>query len=132
MAIVLNDVKNARIELEAALKLVAAKTGIDFTVGRITYDSTGLRCKIEGVQRGAAGTSKSVPADPYAVALVKNAFLLPGFDATKTYSDTRLGKVKIVGYNGRARAYPFIVQTTAGKKYKFATSSVRNMIAALA
>lgn len=133
MALTIDAVKAARKELEAALKEVAKKTGIDFTVGRITYDSTGMRCKIEGVQRGAAGTSKTAPADPYLVALLQNKWLgLPAsFDQTKYYKDTRLGAVKIVGYNSRARSYPFIVQAkSTGKKYKFASFGVRAMIEA--
>jgi hypothetical protein len=132
MALTVDDVKNARKELELALKEVAKKTGIDFSVGRITYESTGLRCKIEGVVRGAAGTSKTAPADPYLVALIKHAkFYLPAsFDQSKYYKDTRLGAVKIIGLNTRARSYPFIVQAKNGKKYKFASFGIRSMIEA--
>ena len=133
MALTLDDVKNARKELDAALKEVAKKTGIDFTVGRITYDTMGLRCKLEGVQRGAAGTSKAVAADPRLVELLKlkefGVFLLPkNFDHNKTYKDAHLGLVKVVGYNRRAHAYPFIVQSLKNsKKYKFTTVSVQNL-----
>lgn len=135
MALTLDAVKDARKELEIALKEVAKKTGIDFSVGRITYDATGLRCKIEGVQRGAAGTSKTVATDPHLIELLKlkeyGAFLLPkDFDHTKTYKDAHLGLVKVVGYNRRAHAYPFIVQSLkTGKKYKFKTDSVQNLSA---
>lgn len=136
MALTIDDVTNARKELEAALKEVAKKTGIDFTVGRIKYDATGLRCTVEGVQRGAAGTSKTEVANPHLIELLKMksilAFSLPkDFDHTKTYKNARLGLVKVVGYNRRAHAYPFIVQSLKdSKKYKFAAVSVRGMLEA--
>jgi hypothetical protein len=136
MTLTVDAVKNARKELDVALKDIAKKTGIDFTVGRITYDSTGMRCKIEGTLRGAVGTPKSAPADKYLVELLKlkeyDVFLLPkNFEHTKSYKDAGLGLVKIVGYNRRAHAYPFIVQSLKNaKKYKFTNESVSNLVEA--
>ena len=127
-----SNIAQHRKEIETTLKALSAKTGIDFNIGRITYNADSLRCKLEGTVRGAAGTSKTTVADPHLVSLLKNAsWALPaGFDQTKSYSSQQLGTVKIVGYNSRARSYPFIVQAKNGKKYKVASFGARMMVEA--
>lgn len=123
------NVANLRKELEAALKIVAQKTGVDFTVGIIRYDASTARCKIEGVVRGATGAV--APVSPKEAALGRYAYLLGNaFDENKEYRCPSLGVIKVVGYNAKAHKYPFIVQQkTTGKKYKFTTLSVKNMVA---
>lgn len=129
----LAQAKNARKEIDVALKALSAKLGIDFSIGNIRFTDTGLKTTLTGVERGAAGTSKAAPADAKLVALLKNAhFLLPaGFDQSKTYKSGSLGKVKIVGYNSRAPKYPFIAQqVVGGKRYRVTSFSARNMVEA--
>lgn len=125
-----DDIKAARKELEAALLAVQKKTGISFNVGIIRFDATSMRCKIEG-NVVSAGASAVVKVDPKAAALAKVARRTFGanFDETKSYKSPSLGTVKIVGYNARAIKYPFIVQTTAGKRYKLQTLAVQLMVA---
>lgn len=121
-------VANLRKELEAALAAVAAKTGVDFTVGIIRFDATSARCKIEGIVRGATGAT--APVTPKAAALGRYAYLLGNtFDENKEYRAPTLGVVKVVGYNAKAHKYPFIVQTRGGKRYKYTTMSVKAMVA---
>jgi hypothetical protein len=126
-SITASNIVQHRKEIETTLKALSAKVGIDFNIGRITYNTDGLRCKLEGTVRGAAGTPASAPADPHLVALLKNKYLLPaGTDITKTFKSESLGQVKIVGYNSRARNYPFIVkQEHTGKKYKISSMQAK-------
>lgn len=125
----LDQAKNARKEIDVALKALSAKIGIDFTIGNIRFTDVGLKTTLTGTERGAAGTSKSAPANPHLVALMKNKFLLPStFDQSKTYKSDSLGNVKIVGYNSRARKYPFIALTAGGKRYRVTSFSARSMV----
>lgn len=124
-------VANLRKELEAALKLVAAKTGVDFTVGIIRYDATSARCKIEGVVRGATGAV--APVDLKALALTRQAYQLgANFAADKVYLCPNVGRVKVVGYNPKAHKYPFIVEQVGfrGKKYRVSTLTAKTFVAA--
>jgi hypothetical protein len=117
-----------RAELEAALKTVAAKTGVDFSVGIIRYDSATARCKIEGVVRGAAGTSTAVPTNPALVALKRQARMV-GLDETKNYRSSTLGVVKVVGYKPRSYKYPYIVQMASnGRRYKVTANTIQAMV----
>ena len=130
MALTKTQVANARKELDAALALVAAKIGIDFTVGRIVFTESTFRCKLEAVVRGATGAA--APVNVKSVALQRNAYLLGNtFDETKNYRSPSLGTVKFVGYNAAARKYPFVVlQVSTGKRYKLSSMSSRNIVTA--
>jgi hypothetical protein len=120
-------VANLRKELEAALKLVAQKTGVQFSIGTIRFDAVSARCKIEGVVLSAGGTV-TPKLDLKAIALKNKAYLLGStFDANETYRSDTLGFVKFVGYNGRAIKYPFIV-LAGGKRYKLPTASAQRIV----
>lgn len=129
MSLTKDDIKNARKELELALLAVQKKTGISFNVGIIRFDATSMRCKIEG-NVVAAGAATAVKVDPKLAELKKVAARILGktVDLDKSYKSPSLGKVKIVGYNSRAIKYPFIVLTTAGKRYKLPTYTVQDMV----
>ena len=130
MALTKTQVANARKELDAALKQVAAKIGIDFSIGRITFTDATFRCKLEAVVRGATGAA--APVNIKSVALQRNAYLLGNtFDETKNYRSGTLGTVKFVGFNAAARKYPFVVlQVATGKRYKIGTLSAKSMVTA--
>ena len=130
MALTKTQVANARKELDAALATVAAKIGIDFSIGRITFTESTFRCKLEAVVRGATGAA--APVNVKSVALQRNAYLLGNtFDETKNYRSPSLGTVKFVGYNAAARKYPFVVlQVSTGKRYKLSSMSSRNIVTA--
>lgn len=123
-------VANLRKELEIALAAVAAKTGVDFTIGIIRFDATTTRCKIEGVVRGATGAT--APVTPKEIGLKRYAFLLGNkFNEDDIYRVPSLGRIKVVGYNPKAHKYPFIVQVVGtGKRYKYTVASVKSFVEA--
>jgi hypothetical protein len=127
----LNATKVAQLrkDIDAALAAVAAKHGVDFQVGRILYNAEGMRCKLTGTERGAAGTNPAVKAKPEAVALVKNAWVVGhGFDVTKKYRSNSLGVFKVTGYKTQAKKYPFIIESASGKSYKVSAEYVRQAV----
>ena len=131
-AITKSNIANIRSDVEAALKAIYAKHGVDVTVGRITYTASNFRCKIEGVVRAAVG-STATPADPRALALKSRARLIFGnaFKEGGIYNILGLGKGIVTGYNSRARAYPFVVKSVStGKTYKVSSMIVKAAVAA--
>ena len=134
-AITRTNITAIRNDVEAALRTIYAKHGVDVTVGRITFNAESFRCKIEGVVRSAVGgPTATAPVDAKALALKNKGYLLNSagavFDETKEYRSPSLGCIKVVGYNSKAKKYPFIVQTRAGKRYKFTSMSVKSFVAA--
>lgn len=119
-----------RADIATALAAVTKKHGIDFTLGNIRFGADIMSGKLSGVVRGAAGTSVSTPVDPKALALAKLGKSLLGakFDPNAKYRSPSLGLVNVVGYNSRAKAYPFVVVTSTGKRYKIGTYATQRMI----
>jgi hypothetical protein len=112
-----SQMAKVRADLDKALSSVGALHGVDFSIGTIRFGAETL----SGVMRGAAGTSTATKTDPKLVAfLTRGARLLghPSINENDKFHSLGLGTVKFVGYNTRAKAYPFIVQTTGGKRYK--------------
>ena len=122
-----SNIAQIRADVEAALKAIYAKHGVDVTVGRIMYNADSFRCKIEGNVRGAAATA---PVTPKAAALPRAAWMLGDkFDETKTYQSPSLGRVKVTGYNAKAHKYPFIIkQIATGKQYKITSMQAKNIV----
>lgn len=123
------NIAQIRADVEAALKAIYTKHGVDVTVGRITYNADSFRCKIEGNVRGATGEVVT----PKAAALSRIATTILGkeFDETKTYQIASLGRVKITGYNAKAFKFPFIVkQLATGKSYKVTETQAKSIVAA--
>jgi hypothetical protein len=130
MALTKLQVQMARAEINKALATIAAKTGMDFTIGNIRFDATGMRTKLVGTVRGAAGLPQNVVADPKAVALRQKAYLLGNnVDLTKSYHSTSLGVFKFTGFNTRGKKYPFFVKTASGKGYKITTAQAKAYVA---
>lgn len=123
MAFTKTNIENARKELEVALRTVGTRLGVDFNVGIIRYDSSTFRCKLEAKAHGSAAVGSSTEMD--AVAYHR---LGPKFDENKTYLSLSLGRVKIIGFNRRAKKYPFIVETVKGKKYKISSLSAQSIV----
>ena len=126
------QVSAIRADLALAFGLIAKKHGIDFSLGTIRFNAESMRGTLSGVVRGAAGTSVTTPVDVKALALAKTGKRLLGasFDATAKYRSQSLGVVSFVGYNSRARAYPFVVVTSAGKRYKIGSNAATSMVTA--
>ena len=126
------QVASIRADLAAAFALVAKKHGVDFSLGTIRFSADSMSGKLTGVVRGAAGTSVTAPVDLKALALAKTGKRVLGasFNTTAKYRSQSLGVVSFVGYNTRARAYPFVVLTSAGKRYKIGTNAAQSMVTA--
>ena len=130
-AITRTNITAIRNDVEAALRTIYAKHGVDVTVGRITFNADSFRCKIEGVVRSAVGgPTATAPVNPKSLALKNKSYLLgASFDETKTYRSTSLGLVKVVGFNAKAKKYPFIVkQVATGKQYKITSFSAKDIV----
>ena len=126
-----SSVAAIREDLNAAFKAVAAKHGVDFTLGTIRFNADTMGVKLTGVRRGAGGTSATTTVSPELVALKKKAYLLGAtFDETKTYSSPSLGRVRVIGFKAAAKKYPFIVQqVSTGKRYKITSFSAKDIVA---
>ena len=120
------NIKQLRADVEAALKTIYAKHGVDITVGRISYNADSFRCKIEGIVRGASKT----PVTPAEKALPSAKFYLgSGFKEGAVYTDPKLGRVKVTGYNSRARKYPFVItQLSTSAKFVGSLLQVNRII----
>jgi hypothetical protein len=132
MALTKTQVASIRADLAVAFAAVAKKHSVDFALGTIRFSPESMRATLTGVARGAVGASVSVPADMKALALAKvgKSFLGSSFSTTAKYRSPSLGLVSFVGYNSRAHAYPYVVVTSAGKRYKIASSAAQNMVTA--
>ena len=131
-ALTKTQVSAIRADLAHVFCFIAKKHGIDFSLGTIRFNAESMRGTLSGVVRGAAGTSVTTPVDVKALALAKTGKRLLGasFDATAKYRSQSLGVVSFVGYNSRARAYPFVVVTSAGKRYKIGSNAATSMVSA--
>jgi hypothetical protein len=121
-----------RADINAALAAVAKKHGVDFSLGNIRFSPDTLTGKLTGVVRSAAGNTTGGPVDLKSLALAKSGTWLLGntFVNAAKYRSPTLGTVNFVGYNSRARAYPFIVLTSSGKRYKISSASAKSIVAA--
>jgi hypothetical protein len=124
------QVSAIRADLNTAFAVVAKKHGMDFSLGTIRFGTDTMSGKLTGVSRSAVGATGPGPVDLKALALVKNGKFLLGqsFIDTAKYRSQSLGAVKFVGYNSRARAYPFVVMTSGGKRYKISSASAKSMV----
>lgn len=110
-----------RNDINAALKAVAVKHGIDFSLGAFRFNAVTLRATLTGVNRSAVVTYGNEPVSLGAVNLeyAGRLYLGKNFDRTKTFNSESLGNVKFVGYTPQAHKFPFIVkQISTGKQFK--------------
>ncbi len=131
-ALTKSTISQIRADLAAAMAAVSAKHGVDFNLGTIRFGTDTMSGKLTGVVRGAGSTSTATPTDPKLVAFkTKGTRLLghPSINETDKFHSLRLGTVRFVGYNSRAKAYPFIVATTGGKRYKITTLAAKDLVA---
>lgn len=131
-ALTKTQVAAIRADLALAFASVAKKHGVDFSLGTIRFSAESMRGTLTGVARGAAGTSATAPADLKSVALATTGKRILGaaFKDSAKYRSASLGVVSIVGYNSRAHAYPFVVLTSTGKRYKIGSDAAQRLVAA--
>ena len=127
-----SQVASIRADLATAFTAVAQKHGVDFSIGNIRFSPESMRTTLTGVVRSAATSVTAGPVDLKALALAKSGKLLlgPTFNPAAKYYSKSIGIVSFAGYNSRARAYPFIVKTASGKRYKIASFGAKEMVAA--
>lgn len=119
-----------RAEINAALAAVASKHGLVMSIGNIRFTEDSFRTTLEAKTFKQAGTEVAVAAVEQ-IALETMGQRVLGVtveDLAKEYMSPTLGKVKLIGYHPRKPKYPFIVQTTAGKRFKITVASARNLV----
>ena len=111
-------------DINAALKAVADKHGLNVGGGSLRYTTTDFKFATTFALKGQTG---EVEVDPKLVMNHKRfAFYVGlGDKLGKTFNDTRLGEVTYVGMTSRDKA---ICRAKDGKMYKFAAEVVARNI----
>jgi len=129
------NIASMRFEVEAALKAVGAKHGVDFGVGRITFTPSDFRCKITAVPHSAVPNSVAGLVDPKrsaeAVALANVGVYRLGIskaDLANQFYHPRLGNATLIGYAPRRHVYPFTVKTARGKTLKIPMTMALDLV----
>jgi hypothetical protein len=118
--------RDMHAELKTVLEEFAAKRGLKLGSTGGNFTDTSFVSKIEFVVDGAQDR-KSARKEG-ALEIYAKAYL-PGVDLEKTYNHSRLGKVKIFGWNTRAREYPVVIKAESdGKTYKMGIEDVKNLV----
>lgn len=108
--------KDFRTELDDVLAKYGKKIGVELTAGGIRYGTNSVTVKVEGLLVGAQS--------PEAAAVA----MFTTFKENDIIKVAQLGEVKIVGYNRRARKYPYVVETLKGARYKLSETQVANRL----
>ena len=112
------DVKVLRREMNEALATIASKHNVNLVTGNCRYNSKNATFKIELSlldDDGEVEDKKLIALRQYYPNLVnKHIKLNDGTDTT------------VVGYNSRAKKYPFIVSTKSGQLFKITERTVKN------
>jgi len=111
-----NVLKDVRAELEAVLSKFEKK-GLKFELGTMRYGEKSFSVKLEALVAGSQSK----------VAAALEAFTT--FKENDIIKIKQLGEVKLVGFNRRAKKYPYMVEVvSSGKPYKLSESHVANRI----
>jgi hypothetical protein len=118
-----SNIATIRSDVEAALAAVAKKHGLTITVGRITYDDSSFRCKVEG----EATVSNSAVKQSSKLGLA--TVLGDKFNEKEIYISSSLGLVKFVDYRPSSYKYPVIVeQVQTTKRFKLSTLQAKALV----
>lgn len=114
-----SNLGSLRIEMDAALKAVADKHGIKFTLGKMTYDHTGVefRCPLTANTSGAEGR-----AARQAISFAESY----GVDAKEPSTHPKAGGAVLVEYRPRAGKRPWVYEL-GGKQYVTTQEGLRQM-----
>lgn len=124
--------KALREDFNEALVVIGKKHGITISAGDANCTRDGkigqFKLDLVNAELAAEGaTARDVKMEA-SLGRVKNMY--PDLDFSATYKSPRLGALTIVGYNSRAREYPFIVKTAGGDKYKMSPDQIRRLATA--
>jgi hypothetical protein len=107
------SLKALRLELDTVLEKFSKKSGVEIKTGGIRYTSNTATIKLEAKVAG----SKS-----------KDASALEFFTKFKENDQInikQLGQVKVVGYNTKAKKYPYVVESIKNnKRYKLSENQI--------
>ena len=121
------NLKIIRQELDAALKTVGDKYGMNFRIGNIGYTHDSFKAKIESTLNDAK-TGNAVSPELADLRKYANLFLGDNFVEDTIYNH-RGKKIKFVGIMPRSHKYPVIYQDLAtGKKYKMDAEVAKNIV----
>jgi len=124
MAFTKEELRNYRVEIEQALQIVAEKHNINIHAGNINYTSNDFKLTLEVSKKEVDGLSYEQAE------FNKNCFLF-GFtpeDYKKTFAMN--GKLfTITGFNLKAHKMPIHAIGNDGRGYKFASDTVKRLIA---
>jgi hypothetical protein len=113
--------------LNVDLKALGEKYGVALRIngGKLESDAA-CTLKLEVTKAGTGSVrSQRLAAD----LLAYGASYLPGIDLEKPFNHSRLGPMKIVGFNARAHRTPIIAETLSGKRYRFEIEQIKHMAA---
>jgi hypothetical protein len=118
-------IKAVRLEINAALEAIAQKHGVTIEAGNASFarDGSSGTFKLEIVSKETAPEGESVSDIKFAAALnVYGRF--DDIAPNAMFKDNRLGVVTVIGYNSRAREYPYIVKTVTGDRFKLSAAQL--------
>ena len=101
-----------RNELNDLLAKYEKKSVVELQSKGIRYTSNTITVSVEGKLTGTQSKD------------VKALELFTKFKENDIIDINQLGKVKVVGYNVKAKKYPYIVEATNGKQYKLSHNQV--------
>lgn len=127
-----SDVQTLRREIDSALAVVAAKHGVNISLGNCRFSSTEARFAKLTVNPKSIATivtagSSSVADTPEAREYQSLAYMfnLPKDGLGKTF--TSMGKMfTIAGLKSSRRKYPVSAVSSTGRRFKFTAEQVRN------
>lgn len=111
-----NTLRILRSEIDVALAQVGNAYGIDLHAGNARFDAKTATFKLDLALLDESGVVET-----------KEMLALKAFNPDmvgKTVTLHRGMTGKVIGYNRRAKAYPYIVETDAGKKFKLSEAQV--------
>jgi hypothetical protein len=122
-------VKQLRAEFQAAIDAVAQKHGLAAGLGNIRFDANKFGCRLEVMTRSPLANSSPTPnTNAVEFESLKTQWRVPGIDVTKTYTISTIGDVKFVGFVPRRPKFPFVVQTSAGKRFKVSVETAKRVL----
>lgn len=114
------NLKTIRQEIDNALATVAKKNGIALSIGRITYDGTSFRTKLEAAVVGAntSGVSLQEVQMKNALRDYGSMFGVSEKDYGKTFISNG-SRYTLIGLKPSRPKYPVIGMSERGARYKF-------------
>jgi glycerophosphoryl diester phosphodiesterase len=105
-----------RNELDAVLAKYEKKINVKLETGSIKFSGSEATIKIEAKVVG--GVTKN-----------QQALIFTKFKFGDVIRDAKLGELKMIGFNTRAKKYPYEVKAINGKEYKLSETQVNARIA---